>query len=146
VGPRSLARVSARVLCQRRGFAVADPRALRFWRGEGGGRHPPPARSSVPVPGCKNVAAPIYGMVCSEHKDVPKAKIKQYRAARKAAKAAGKGQARAKPAAKAKRKAKQPARTKGKTLTVRKTRTPAAGKIATEAAPQPQLAPEVQSA
>jgi hypothetical protein len=42
-----------------------------------------------PVPGCKNRAAPIFGMVCSDHKDVPKAKIKQYREARKAKKSAG---------------------------------------------------------
>jgi hypothetical protein len=39
-----------------------------------------------PVPGCKNRAAPIFGMVCSTHKDVPKAKIKQYREARRAKK------------------------------------------------------------
>jgi hypothetical protein len=39
-----------------------------------------------PVPGCTNPAAPIFGMVCSKHKDVPKAKIKKYRAARHAAK------------------------------------------------------------
>jgi hypothetical protein len=37
-----------------------------------------------PVPGCKNRAAPIFGMVCSKHKDLPKAKIKQYREARRA--------------------------------------------------------------
>jgi hypothetical protein len=37
-----------------------------------------------PVPGCKNRAAPIFGMVCSAHKGVPKAKIKQYREARRA--------------------------------------------------------------
>jgi hypothetical protein len=43
-----------------------------------------------PVPGCKNRAAPIFGMVCSTHKDVPKAKIKQYREARRAKKANGK--------------------------------------------------------
>jgi hypothetical protein len=40
-----------------------------------------------PVPGCKNRAAPIFGMVCSAHKDMPKAKIKQYREARRAKKA-----------------------------------------------------------
>jgi hypothetical protein len=47
-----------------------------------------------PVPGCKNKAAPIFGMVCSDHKNVPKAKIKEYREARRAQKAgqkAGKG-------------------------------------------------------
>ena len=37
-----------------------------------------------PVPGCKNPAAPVFGMVCAKHKGVPKAKIKKYRAARKA--------------------------------------------------------------
>lgn len=37
-----------------------------------------------PVPGCKNPAAPVFGMVCSKHKDVPKAKIKEYREARRA--------------------------------------------------------------
>src|ERR1700690_1924251 len=47
-----------------------------------------------PVPGCKNKAAPIFGMVCSDHKDVPKAKIKEYReapGAQKAGQKAGKG-------------------------------------------------------
>jgi hypothetical protein len=39
-----------------------------------------------PVPGCKNKAAPIFGMVCSKHKDVAKSKIKKYREARKAKK------------------------------------------------------------
>ena len=40
-----------------------------------------------PVPGCKNPAAPIFGMVCAKHKDVAKSKIKKYREARKAKKA-----------------------------------------------------------
>jgi len=40
-----------------------------------------------PVPGCTGVAAPVFGMVCAKHKDVPKAKIKEFRAARRAAKA-----------------------------------------------------------
>jgi hypothetical protein len=35
-----------------------------------------------PVPGCKNVAAPIFGMVCKDHKNVAKSKIKKYRAER----------------------------------------------------------------
>jgi hypothetical protein len=39
-----------------------------------------------PVPGCTGVAAPVFGMVCAKHKDVPKAKIKEYRVARRAAK------------------------------------------------------------
>lgn len=40
-----------------------------------------------PVPGCKNRAAPVFGMVCGEHKKVSKALIKKYRAERKAGKA-----------------------------------------------------------
>ena len=36
-----------------------------------------------PVPGCKNVAAPVFGMVCKDHKNVAKSKIKKYRAERK---------------------------------------------------------------
>jgi hypothetical protein len=40
-----------------------------------------------PVPGCKNRAAPIFGMVCSDHKNLPKAKVKKYRIARRIAKA-----------------------------------------------------------
>lgn len=39
-----------------------------------------------PVPGCKNPAAPVFGMVCAKHKEVPKAKIKKYREARRAKK------------------------------------------------------------
>ena len=39
-----------------------------------------------PVPGCKNPAAPVFGMVCAKHKDLPKAKIKKFREARKAKK------------------------------------------------------------
>jgi hypothetical protein len=36
-----------------------------------------------PVPGCKNPAAPVFGMACAKHKDVAKAKIKKYRTARR---------------------------------------------------------------
>src|SRR5262249_10183547 len=42
-----------------------------------------------PVPGCTERAAPIFGMVCAKHKDLPKAKIKKYREARRALKAKG---------------------------------------------------------
>ena len=31
-----------------------------------------------PVPGCKNVAAPVFGMVCKDHKNVAKSEIKKY--------------------------------------------------------------------
>ena len=36
-----------------------------------------------PVPGCTNRAAPVFGMVCSKHKDLPKADIKKYREQRR---------------------------------------------------------------
>jgi hypothetical protein len=43
-------------------------------------------RQLCPVPGCKNPAAPVFGMVCAKHKDVKKSLIKKYREARKAKK------------------------------------------------------------
>ncbi len=49
-------------------------------------RHRP--KQLCPVPGCTGVAAPVFGMVCAKHKDLPLAKIKEYRAQRRAAKAA----------------------------------------------------------
>ena len=39
-----------------------------------------------PVPGCSNPAAPVFGMVCVKHKDLPKKKIKKFREARRAKK------------------------------------------------------------
>ena len=42
-----------------------------------------------PVPGCNNVAAPVFGMVCKDHKNVAKSKIAKYREERKAAAATG---------------------------------------------------------
>jgi hypothetical protein len=61
-----------------------------------------------PVPGCKNPAAPVFGMVCAKHKDVPKAKIKKFREARKAKKLGIKPPKRvAKPAKTAKRRPKK---------------------------------------
>jgi hypothetical protein len=44
-----------------------------------------PARKKqlCPVPGCKNPAAPVFGMVCKEHKKVAKSKIKKYREERR---------------------------------------------------------------
>lgn len=41
-----------------------------------------------PVPGCKERAAPVFGMVCKKHKGLPKAQIKKYREARRAKKGA----------------------------------------------------------
>jgi hypothetical protein len=64
-----------------------------------------------PVPGCKERAAPVFGMVCAKHQDVPKAKIKKYREERRAKKVGGSTAApaarRSKPAAK-KRAARKP--------------------------------------
>lgn len=69
-----------------------------------GGRGAPLARGSLalvphrrrkgpiqlcPVPGCSNRAAPVFGMVCSDHKDVPKKKIRAFREARRAKKLGG---------------------------------------------------------
>jgi hypothetical protein len=60
----------------------AAPPALAPVRAPGKRR----AKQLCPVPGCKNPAAPVFGMVCAKHKDISKAKIKEYRDARKKAK------------------------------------------------------------
>jgi len=44
-----------------------------------------------PVPGCKNPAAPVFGMVCAKHKDISKSQIAKYREARRAKKQKGTG-------------------------------------------------------
>jgi hypothetical protein len=44
-------------------------------------------RQLCPVPGCRNPAAPVFGMVCGKHRAVRKAKIRAYREARRAKKA-----------------------------------------------------------
>jgi|SRR5882724_4545004 len=44
-----------------------------------------------PVPGCTNRAAPVFGMVCSKHKDLPKLEIRKYREARRAKRDKNKG-------------------------------------------------------
>lgn len=44
-----------------------------------------PPKQLCPVPGCKSPAAPVFGMVCKAHKNVPKAKIRKYREERRAA-------------------------------------------------------------
>lgn len=38
-----------------------------------------------PVPKCRRPAAPVFGMVCGDHKNVAKSTIKKYREARRAA-------------------------------------------------------------
>lgn len=45
-----------------------------------------PPRQLCPVPGCTNTAAPIFGMVCRAHKDLPKERIAKFRARRRAEK------------------------------------------------------------
>jgi hypothetical protein len=45
-----------------------------------------PPKQFCPVPGCKNPAAPVFGMVCADHKGVAKSKIRKYREARRAKK------------------------------------------------------------
>ena len=42
-----------------------------------------PPKQLCPVPGCKNPAAPVFGMVCRDHKNVAKSKIKKYRQERR---------------------------------------------------------------
>jgi hypothetical protein len=56
--------------------ALASPKVAKKTR-----KKMPP--QFCPVPGCKNKAAPVFGMVCATHKDVAKSKIKKYREARK---------------------------------------------------------------
>lgn len=46
-----------------------------------------------PVPGCTNRAAPVFGMVCSKHKDLPKGEIRKFREARRAKRDGAKGAA-----------------------------------------------------
>lgn len=49
-------------------------------------RKKPPVQL-CPVPRCTGVAAPVFGMVCRKHKDVPKRQIEKFREARRARKA-----------------------------------------------------------
>jgi hypothetical protein len=61
----------------------ASIKALDFAAGRPRKKAP---KQLCPVPGCKNPAAPVFGMVCAKHKDVAKSKIKKYREARRAKK------------------------------------------------------------
>jgi len=83
---------------QRIQAALAD--ALGVPQKRGPGRPPKQAVARVapvaarkkqlcPVPGCKNPAAPIFGMVCKDHKNVAKSKIKKYREERREARSRG---------------------------------------------------------
>jgi hypothetical protein len=62
-------------------YAVAPVAGVAGRKSAGKTKRP---KQLCPVPGCKNVAAPIFGMVCKDHKNVAKSKIKKYRALRKA--------------------------------------------------------------
>jgi hypothetical protein len=87
----SVRRVQQAVTAAFGGGAVAPRRRGRPPRAAGASVSAGPARRRpkqlCPVPGCTGVAAPVFGMVCAKHKDMPKAKIKEFRAARRAAKA-----------------------------------------------------------
>ncbi len=67
-----------------RSLGGGDRRNMTAWSGVRRRRKLP--RQLCPVPGCKNTAAPVFGMVCSKHKDVSKAQIAKYREARRAKK------------------------------------------------------------
>jgi hypothetical protein len=71
----------------RRGPGRPPKSALAATRVAKGSRRKGPIQL-CPVPGCKNPAAPVFGMVCAKHKDVAKSKIRKYREQRKAKKAA----------------------------------------------------------
>jgi hypothetical protein len=83
--------------------AMVSPTGRRRGRPPGRGRGRPPGSTTLakrgrppgrkrrkapiqlcPVPGCTNRAAPVFGMVCSKHKDLPKGEIRKYREARRA--------------------------------------------------------------
>ena len=84
----SVRRVQQAVAAAFSGSAVSAPRPGRPARSSGAVapavatpvKHRP--KQFCPVPGCKNVAAPIFGMVCKDHKNVAKSKIRKYRAER----------------------------------------------------------------
>jgi hypothetical protein len=62
-----------------------------------------------PVPGCSNRAAPVFGMVCSKHKDLPKMEIRRYREARRAKRTKDKDKTKTKTKVKRKRRRASPA-------------------------------------
>lgn len=89
----SVRRVQDAVLAAVTGDASGGTRSGRAPRAAAAASAAPSAKRRrpkqfCPVPGCSGVAAPVFGMVCAEHKDLPKAKIKEYRAQRRAEKAA----------------------------------------------------------
>jgi hypothetical protein len=69
---------------QKRGPGRPPKQAVAHVAVEKSAERKKPPKQLCPVPGCKNVAAPIFGMVCKDHKNVAKSKIKKYREARRA--------------------------------------------------------------
>jgi hypothetical protein len=67
---------------QKRGPGRPPKQAVALVAARSAGKKTRP-KQLCPVPGCKNVAAPIFGMVCKDHKNVAKSKIKKYREARR---------------------------------------------------------------
>ena len=60
----------------------ASGNALQTRRGRGGGAGRARGKTLCYYPGCKNIAAPRFGMFCAAlHKDIPKAEKEKYRAA-----------------------------------------------------------------
>jgi hypothetical protein len=66
-----------------------------------GASRKPGGKQLCPVPGCTHAAAPVFGMVCAAHKDVPRAEIKKFRERRRLERAGASdaGPARARPSA-----------------------------------------------
>lgn len=73
-----------------RGFTFGDP--LKASNGLNGHAKPKKRRKGpiqlCPVPKCKNRAAPVFGMVCGDHKGLPKAVLKRHRDGRRKVKLA----------------------------------------------------------
>lgn len=60
----------------------ASGNALQGRRGRGGGAGRTRGKTLCYYPGCRNVAAPRFGMFCAAlHKDIPKTEKEKYRAA-----------------------------------------------------------------
>jgi len=71
----------ARYRAERRAVCRGDL-AIREW-GRGARSRRPRAKQLCLVSGCTGLAAPIFGMVCGEHRDVARSKIARYRTERK---------------------------------------------------------------
>jgi hypothetical protein len=85
-----------------------------------------------PVPGCTNRAAPVFGMVCAKHKDLPKSEIRKFREARRAKRDKAKGKV-AKGMAKTKARRKPIKRKARVVRSTPRSASPAAGKPAATA-------------